>query len=95
MANMNTVGKHCTTVRNDADEISVVYQSTQVVHLNKKTGTVTLDSGRWRTATTKTRMNQAANQFGLGFGVYQRGGKWFVDVDAQLKTRPFSDKMKI
>lgn len=32
------------------------------------------------TNTTKLRMNQAANQFGLGFGVYQKNHAWFVVI---------------
>lgn len=55
---------------------------------------VILNSGGWRTVTTKTRMNQAANQFGLGYGVYQRKGEWFVDTpDGQ--TLEFKDGMMI
>jgi hypothetical protein len=25
-------------------------------------------------------MNQAANQFGLGFGVFQRKGEWYIQI---------------
>lgn len=39
---------------------------------------VTLDSGGYRTKTTKRRMNQASQQWGLSLWVYQHKGKWFV-----------------
>ena len=41
-------------------------------------GRIVLCTGGWRTTTTKTAMNQAAKQFGLGFGVCQEKGEWYV-----------------
>lgn len=42
---------------------------------------VRLHSGGWRTATTKTAINQALNQSGLNhIGVFQKKGEWFVSV---------------
>ena len=41
-------------------------------------GSIVLDSGGWRTATTKLAMNQASKQDGLGFQVFARRGEWFV-----------------
>lgn len=41
-------------------------------------GTVTLNSGGWRTSTTARAMNQASNEHKLGFTVFQRNRKWFV-----------------
>ena len=54
---------------------------------------VILDSGGWRTPTTKLRMNQASRQFGLGFHVYQKNFDWFVDLPRQNRTLPFEDGM--
>jgi hypothetical protein len=45
------------------------------------TGIITLDTGGWRTPTTKLRMNQAARAWGLGYHVYQADGAWYVDID--------------
>ena len=45
---------------------------------NKK-GEVTLNTGGWLTPTTKVRMNQTANAYGLGFNVYQKDFNWFVE----------------
>ena len=58
----------------------VTYHKTPVVTVDPD-GTVTLNSGGWRSATTKTRINQAARQFNLRFSVHQRDFQWFVSVD--------------
>jgi hypothetical protein len=78
-----------TTIRHDADGTHVRYHSTDVVTIHPD-GDVTLRTGGWRTATTRTRMNQAANQFALGFRVYQQDFDWFVRVaDTDI---PFDDR---
>jgi len=61
--------------------------------MNNKT--VTLNSGGWRTVTTKARMNQAANQFGLEYTVYQEKDDWFVQIGGweNGQTLPFEDHM--
>lgn len=67
----------------------MVYHSTEVV---RATATiVTLDSGGYRTHTTKTRMNQAANQYGLGYQVFQKDFEWFVGYHGAV--HPFQDGM--
>lgn len=67
------------------------YHSTAVVGVNISNGAIRLDSGGWRTATTKLAMNQASNQDGLGFGVSQRDGDWYVSWEG--KELPFEDGM--
>jgi hypothetical protein len=54
---------------------------------------IVLDSGGWRTVTTKLRMNQASYQFGLGFYVneHQRRFEWFVTNGN--RTYDFNDGM--
>lgn len=66
-----------TNVRKDNLGLHVRYHDTDVVMVHGD-GRVTLRTGGWFTATTKVRMNQAANQFGLGFQVGQKDGKWSV-----------------
>ncbi len=39
---------------------------------------ITLNNGGWQTVTTKARMNQASQEFNLGFSVYQVKGNWIV-----------------
>ena len=56
--------------------ITVTYHNTRVVDVT--TEHITLDTGGWKTITTKRRMNQASTQFNLGYTVYQQKGQWFV-----------------
>ena len=56
--------------------ITVVYHNTRVVDVTPEH--ITLDTGGWKTVTTKRRMNQASVQFNLGYSVYQQKGHWFV-----------------
>ena len=66
MASNQRIGKTATTVeRTENGSVRVIYHSTPVVEVTAD-GTVTLNNGGWRTNTTKARMNQTANQFGLG-----------------------------
>jgi hypothetical protein len=57
--------------------VSVKYHGTTVVCVNAD-GSIILNTGGWKTSTTKKRMNQAASQFGLGFYVWQDKGEWFA-----------------
>jgi len=72
-----------TTVNRGEDgSASVKYHDTEVYRLDSQ-GVLTLNTGGWKTITTKRRMNQAIRTFGpqhVG-GVYQRAGAWYVDVD--------------
>lgn len=81
-----------TTIATVDGVTSVTYHATTVVKWDK--WGIVLDSGGWRTATTKTRMNQAANQFGLEFRVYQEKGEWYVDTPHDSGMQ-FSDGMVI
>jgi hypothetical protein len=83
MAQQSTIGKTATTIATDAEGIMrVTYHSTPVVTIYPS-GRIDLDTGGWFTPTTKTRMNQASNQFGLRFYVYQKDSRWYVDVDGR------------
>ena len=79
MANLNEIGNHKTSVFTLEDTTYVKYHWTNVVEFNEET--ITLNTGGWYTPTTKTRMNQTSNQFGLGFRVYQKDFDWFVEYD--------------
>ncbi len=54
-----------------------IYRGTVVVKWNADK--IVLNTGGWRTNTTKNRMNQASNQFGLGYSVFQRNFDWWVE----------------
>jgi|TARA_R100000306_G_scaffold58364_1_gene56802 hypothetical protein len=81
MARQDKIGTHATTHIHIDGKTIVTYHKTPVVTVDVD-GTITLNSGGWRSSTTKTRMNQAASQLNLGFRVYQRDFDWFVKVDA-------------
>lgn len=76
MSRTNTLGKTATSVRTDNDGTHVRYHRTDVVTFTPST--ITLRTGGYRTVTTKRRMNQAAQQFGLAYSVYQNRFDWYV-----------------
>ena len=87
MSQTRTVGRTATTVaRGNDGALRVTYHSTDVVTVNQD-GSITLNTGGWRSKTTKLRMNQASNQYGLGYQVWQKDWEWFVTW--QGKDIPF------
>lgn len=99
MGQTHTIGKHATTVQHfGTGWVDVKYHGTVVVHMNPQTRQVKLNSGGWRTATTKIRMNQAATQYGLNFMVYQQNFEWFLQLGTgwglQPVPIPFTDGME-
>lgn len=82
---------------NDKGETNVTYHETNVVTFDAKQ--ITLRTGGWDSVTTRRKMNQASNQFGLGFGVYRESGKSFVRLPGQswhevaAKPVPLTDGM--
>ena len=80
------IGTHKTHVLVDGDNVTrVVYHETPVVSFNESS--IRLSTGGWWTRTTKVRMNQASQEFELGFRVFQKKEEWFVDY--QNETHPF------
>ena len=77
MSQVATVGSHATTISTETDGVTrITYHSTVVVQFNWNS--ITLDTGGYFTSTTKMRMNQASNQFNLGYQVFQKDWAWFV-----------------
>lgn len=89
MVQQHKVSGVATSVRTEGGTTIVRYHNTDVVKFNSER--ITLDSGGWMTSTTKTRMNQASNEYGLGFNVHQDDGKWFVRHGGEHV--PFRDGM--
>jgi hypothetical protein len=79
-----------TSVRTSDGVTSVCYRGTDVVIFN--TSGVFLNTGGWRSNTTKTRMMQAANQYGLGFRVFQRAFAWFVQIGEAEPVEMIGDR---
>ena len=91
MARYNTVGKVATSISHRDGFTCVTYHNTDVVKFNENQ--IILDTGGWRSATTKVRMIQTSNQFGLGFGVFQKQYDWFVTYKG--KCIPFEGQKLI
>lgn len=82
MARQDRIGRHRTVVyfTNVAGEGHTIvrYHETPVVIVTPTK--IILNTGGWFTSTTKSRMNQASNQWGLGYKVYQKDYQWYVDT---------------
>ena len=67
-----------TSIRSEGGFTHVRYHATDVVSFSDKE--IILRTGGWFSVTTKLRMNQAANQFDLGFVVGSDKGEWKVST---------------
>ena len=86
MAQQSRVGTHATKIHQHGENTYITYWSTDVVAFDSKW--IMLRHGGWMTPTTKTRMNQAARQFSLGYTVYQKAGQWYA-ITPEAETIPF------
>lgn len=87
MARTDKLSNYRTTVwlSSGGNAGTVTYVRTQIVDWTEDT--IALRTGGWKSVTTKRKMNQAARQFGLGYGVHQRKGEWYVSRwDARTST---------
>ena len=91
MGQQQRVGTHKTNTVTLEGMTNIVYHSTAVVQFDNDK--IILNSGGWDTRTTKSRMNQASNQYGLGFEVYQVNYSWYVDYKGE--TIPFADGLTL
>ena len=92
MPNTNKLSNYRTTISTNDGKTSITYVNTAIVSFDADT--VTLNSGGYQTVTTKRKMNQASNQFCLGYGVYQKDYHWYVDLP-NGKTVEFYDGITI
>lgn len=75
-----------------AGRTQVIFHQTPVVTFNADR--IQLNTGGWWTSSTKSRMNQASQEFGLGFRVFQKQGNWFADFEGAVL--PFdSDRLEL
>lgn len=96
MAQQHRVSGVATKVYRDpvTGRTNVKYHATDVVSVGPND--IELNTGGWQTNTTKTRMNQAAHEMGLGYGVYQRDHRWYVQDDRNKQTIPFTgDRVRL
>ena len=79
MGQQTTISRYQTKVWTTGSLTTVRLYATNVVSFfTGDSPAVVLNSGGWRTTTTKSRMNQASNQYDLGYQVYQHNFQWFV-----------------
>lgn len=79
MPRMDKLSNYATTVATGDDGLTrVTYHRTTVVSFNDET--IILNNGGWDTTTTRRKMNQAANQFRLSYGVYRDKGETRVTL---------------
>ncbi len=83
MPQQSRVGRVATTVKRKGKTLIVRYHQTDVVKATDKT--VVLNTGGWKSVTTKNRMNQASRQYGLGYSVFQEKGVWFVQQGKKVR----------
>lgn len=72
------------TVYQHKNAISVVLHFTEVVRFDKELNKVVLNTGGWKTSTTKTAINNALKQLEVFTGqsmprVFQKKGEWLLD----------------
>ena len=73
------IGSHKTTVAVGRDGVRRLTYHATVVVSEDANGHVTLNSGGYRTVTTKRRMNEYAQTYGAGmWSVYSRDNQWLL-----------------
>jgi hypothetical protein len=78
-------------------ELTVRLYATDIVKILAD-GSIQLNSGGHKTATTKRRMNEPAQELELYFNVISKRGKWYVETEDRLEppqTIEYSDGMII
>lgn len=81
MPAMHKLSNYKTTIEMLGGIGRVVYVNTPIVIWTEEG--ITLNTGGWRSVTTKRKMNQAARQFNLGYAVEQKDFEWFVHWQGQ------------
>jgi len=83
-------GVHTKTYTDEGGDTCIEYRGTCVVKFSSTH--IMLDTGGWKSATTKTRMTQAFNQFGLQVWVFQKNFEWFVAISPPDATNNYYPK---
>ena len=91
MGQTQKVSGVATTIYSDNGFTCVKYHQTDVVKFSPEK--IILNSNGWTTSTTKTRMNQASNQFDLEYQVFQKDFAWYVDFKGE--TLDYYDRMEL
>ena len=88
----NIKGKRETSLyRLDDTTIGLKYHHTTVVEF-RMDGSIKINSGEWRSKTTKDRINQAIRGLGV---VFQENWEWYLHNLQENRTVPFQNGMVI
>ncbi len=97
MAQTQICRGRATAILHEDTGVRVKYHGTIVFRYDVATSTVTLNSGGWRTNTTKLRINQTISQFLPAYKdslrVFQKAKVWYVEF--RVHSTPFADGMVI
>lgn len=87
-----------TYARLEEDSIYIRLHNTDIITVTQR-GIVTLNSGGWRTSTTKERLNSCLNKLNLPARVSQERGQWYLyDISRGWDNAPryvYADNMTI
>jgi hypothetical protein len=89
----NRVSSYQTKINTYQGGGNVRYHKTDIVNWDDEH--VILDTGHFQTVTTKRKMNQASNQFGLGVSVFQKNRLWYVSTKAGTFDWPSAQSIKV
>lgn len=94
MSQLHRISKYKTKIIREGLETRVRLYSTDVVTFCPDR--IILNTGGWETVTTKSRMNQASNQFQLGYYVFSKKGQMYCRMKDGTNAVPFSgNKLEI
>lgn len=85
------VAKKATSYRKEDEAIIFRLYGTDIVKVTPSV--ITLNSGRYRTMTTKRRINEISKELGLNFEVKTNRGEWVVSYGGAWYQ--FNDGMRI
>lgn len=77
------ISRNNTKVTKDGRELSVRLYQTQIAHVDRRTGVVTLNHGGFITATTRGRITQFLNQYSIKASVGIKKGVMTVSRNGQ------------
>jgi len=73
------LGKTAAWVEREGGDRVLILHNTPIVTVRADDGAIVLDSGGWKTITTKKYMNEALGDEGLrGWSVYQQSSMWYL-----------------
>lgn len=95
MSRMNKLSRYRTQVTCTNGRIMVVYAGTLIV--DASLADITLDMGGYDTVTTRKKMQQTANEFGLPYQVYRRAGQTYArsTLDGEERELNASDLVTV